>query len=50
MGNRIRAILEVFRIPSIEDREYRYLSGAFSCENLEYRQREIDSGLFRKHK
>ncbi|MDZ4093647.1 MAG: DUF3563 domain-containing protein [Paracoccaceae bacterium] len=47
MRNRIRAILEVFRIPSIEDREYRYLCGAFSRENLEYRQGEIDRGLFR---
>ncbi len=37
------------RIPSSEERETAYLNGAIDRIDLEYRQRQIDRGLFRKN-
>ena len=41
-------LLRVFRLPSIDEAELDYLNGAYNRLNLEYRQRLVDSGLFRK--
>jgi hypothetical protein len=37
----------VFRLPSIDEVERDYLNGAHDRANLEYRQRQVDHGLFR---
>lgn len=44
----IRNFARGFRIPTIEDREDAYLNGAVDRIDLEYRQRQIDRGLFRR--
>ena len=36
-----------FEVESIDDAERDYLNGAHDRNNLEYRQRQIDHGLFR---
>ena len=43
----LEPLLRVFRLPSIDDAERDYLNGAHDRTNLEYRQRQIDHGLFR---
>ena len=40
-------LLRVFRLPSIDEAERDYLNGAYDRFNLEYRQRQVDHGLFR---
>ncbi|MCJ8519107.1 DUF3563 domain-containing protein [Pseudorhizobium tarimense] len=44
----VRKIARALRGPSIEDRELAYLNGAVDRVDLEYRQRQIDRGMFRK--
>ena len=48
MFESVRKIARAFRVPSIEDREMSYLNGAVDRIDLEYRQRQIDRGLFRR--
>ncbi len=43
----LKRLISYFRLPSIDGIELEYLNGAHSRLNLEHRQREIDSGLFR---
>lgn len=44
----IKKIARALRVPSVEDRETAYLNGSFDRFDLEYRQRQIDRGLFRQ--
>ena len=44
----IRKFARSFRVPSVAEREMMYLNGARDLVDLEYRQREIDRGLFRR--
>lgn len=48
MLKQFRNIARALRIPSVEERETAYLNGAIDRIDLEYRQRQIDRGLFRK--
>ncbi|MBO3759621.1 DUF3563 family protein [Ciceribacter sp. L1K23] len=43
----IRKIARALRAPSRAEREMAYLNDARDCVDLEYRQRQIDRGLFR---
>lgn len=43
----IRKIARALRAPSAAEREMAYLNGARDRFDLEYRQRQIDNGLFR---
>ena len=43
----LEPLLRVFRLPSIDEAERDYLNGAYDRVNLEYRQRQVDHGLFR---
>lgn len=43
----IRKIARALRAPSVADREAAYLNGSRDRFDLEYRQRQIDRGLFR---
>jgi hypothetical protein len=44
----IRKIARALRAPNVVDRELEYLNGSRDRFDLEYRQRQIDRGLFRK--
>ncbi len=44
----VKKLARALRGPSIEDRETAYLNTAVDRVDLEYRQRQIDRGLFRK--
>jgi hypothetical protein len=44
----IRKFARALSVPSVQDREMAYLNGAYDRVDLEYRQREIDNGLFRR--
>ncbi|MGO4441124.1 DUF3563 domain-containing protein [Rhizobium sp. RAF56] len=44
----IKKFARALRVPSVEDRETAYLNGSFDRFDLEYRQRQIDRGLFRQ--
>ena len=44
----LEPLLRIFRLPSIDEAERDYLNGAYDRINLEYRQRQIDHGLFRR--
>ena len=48
MLKQFRNIARALRVPSTEERESAYLNGAIDRIDLEYRQRQIDRGLFRK--
>jgi hypothetical protein len=48
MLKQIRNFTRALRIPTTEDREAAYLNGSIDRIDLEYRQRQIDRGLFRK--
>lgn len=48
MFNLIKSLKSLRNFPSIADLERSYLEGSVSLIDLERRQREIDSGLFRK--
>jgi len=43
----IRKLARAFRVPTLADRETAYLSASRDLIDLEYRQRQIDRGLFR---
>lgn len=43
----LKRLFSLFRLPSIDAIELDYLHGSHSRLNLEYRQKEIQNGLFR---
>lgn len=43
----VSKIATKLRGPSIEEREMAYLNGSMDRVDLEYRQRQIDRGMFR---
>jgi hypothetical protein len=43
----VKKFARALRAPSIEERELAYLNGASDRVDLEYRQRQIDRGMFR---
>ncbi|TKT43424.1 DUF3563 family protein [Rhizobium sp. LC145] len=45
----VRKFARALRAPTTEDREIAYLNGAVDRIDLEYRQRQIDRGLFRTY-
>ena len=47
MFKQLKKITNALRVPSVEDRELSYLNGSLDRIDLEYRQRQIDRGLFR---
>ncbi|WEZ83943.1 DUF3563 domain-containing protein [Rhizobium sp. 32-5/1] len=48
MFTQLKKITRALRIPSVEEREMSYLNGSSDRIDLEYRQRQVDRGLFRK--
>ncbi|MCJ7994913.1 DUF3563 family protein [Rhizobium cremeum] len=44
----IRKLAKALRVPSVADREMAYLNGARDMVDLEFRQRQIDRGMFRR--
>jgi hypothetical protein len=44
----LKKVARAFHVSTTEEREMRYLSTAGDRIELEYRQREIDRGLFRR--
>lgn len=48
MFGQLKKFARAVRIPSVADRELAYLNGSYDRIDLEYRQRQIDSGMFRK--
>ncbi|HEV7434316.1 MAG TPA: DUF3563 domain-containing protein [Pseudorhizobium sp.] len=48
MFGSVKRIARALRGQSIEDRELAYLNGASDRVDLEYRQRQIDRGMFRR--
>ena len=44
----IRKIARSLRVPTVAEREMLYLNGARDLVDLEYRQRQIDRGMFRR--
>lgn len=48
MFKQIKNFARGFRIPTAEERENAYLNGAIDRIDLEYRQRQIDRGMFRR--
>lgn len=48
MFNPIRKIARAVRGKTVQEREFDYLNASMSQVDLEYRQREIDRGMFRR--
>ncbi|MBD9371627.1 DUF3563 family protein [Rhizobium sp. ARZ01] len=49
MLKQLKNFTRALRLPTSADREVAYLNGAVDRIDLEYRQRQIDRGLFRKY-
>lgn len=49
MLKQIRNFTRALRVPTAEEREMAYLNGSIDRIDLEYRQRQIDRGLFRNY-
>lgn len=47
MFEQVKQFFRAFHIPSREEMERDYLNGAVNRVDLEFRQRQVDSGLFR---
>lgn len=47
MFKQLKKITSALRAPSAAEREMNYLNGSIDRIDLEYRQRQIDRGLFR---
>ncbi|MEK1930600.1 DUF3563 family protein [Rhizobium sp. CF097] len=47
MFKQLKKITRALRVPSAEEREMNYLNGSLDRIDLEYRQRQVDRGLFR---
>ncbi|MET3854109.1 MULTISPECIES: DUF3563 family protein [unclassified Rhizobium] len=43
----IKKIARALRAPNAQEREMAYLNGSYDRIDLEYRQRQVDRGLFR---
>ncbi len=43
----IKKIARALRAPTMQEREMAYLNGSHDRIDLEYRQRQVDRGLFR---
>lgn len=48
MFKQLKKFTSALRTPSVEDRELSYLNGSVDRIDLEYRQRQVDRGLFRR--
>ncbi|MFC6444411.1 DUF3563 family protein [Shinella zoogloeoides] len=48
MLKQIKNFARALRVPNADEREIAYLNGAIDRIDLEYRQRQVDRGLFRK--
>lgn len=48
MFKQLKKFTGALRIPSVEEREMSYLNGSLDRIDLEYRQRQVDRGLFRR--
>lgn len=48
MFERVRNIIRNFHIPTTAELEREYLNGAANRVDLEFRQRQIDRGMFRR--
>ncbi|AVA20907.1 hypothetical protein NXC24_CH01243 [Rhizobium sp. NXC24] len=44
----IKKFARALRVPSAEEREMAYLNGSHDRFDLEYRQRQVDRGIFRQ--
>ncbi|HXV30534.1 MAG TPA: DUF3563 family protein [Sinorhizobium sp.] len=49
MFKQLKKFTRALHIPTIEEREMAYLNASVDRIDLEYRQRQIDRGLFRKY-
>ena len=49
MLKHLKNFTRALRLPTTADREAAYLNGSVDRIDLEYRQRQIDRGLFRKY-
>jgi hypothetical protein len=47
MFERVKSFIRTFHIPTAEELEREYLNGAANRIDLEFRQRQIDRGMFR---
>ncbi|WEX87639.1 DUF3563 domain-containing protein [Sinorhizobium garamanticum] len=47
MFKHLKKLTRALHVPTIEEREVAYLNGSVDRIDLEYRQRQIDRGLFR---
>lgn len=47
MFKQLKKITSALRVPSVAEREMNYLNGSLDRIDLEYRQRQVDRGLFR---
>lgn len=48
MFERVREFIRAFHIPTAAELEREYLNGASNRVDLEFRQRQIDRGMFRR--
>lgn len=48
MTLKLKNLINAFHIPSREERERAYLNASADRYDLEYRQRQVDAGLFRE--
>lgn len=48
MLHQLKRLYEAIRVPTVQERELRYLNGSRDLYDLEYRERQIDAGMFRK--
>jgi hypothetical protein len=48
MFGSLKKITRALRVPSVGEREMAYLNGSQDRFDLEYRQRQVDRGLFRQ--
>lgn len=48
MFSPFKSLVHLFQLPRVEDLEASYLEASYDRLNLEYRQRQIEQGLFRK--
>ena len=48
MFAQVKKFISAFHIPSRQELEMAYLNGAVSRADLEFRQRQVDRGMFRE--
>jgi hypothetical protein len=48
MFERVKSFFQVFHIPSSAELERDYLNGAANRVDLEFRQRQVERGMFRR--